>query len=94
LRNNSGGDSSILNPFLDKLKKNYLNKKDSSYVFIGRNTFSSALMNAVNLKINYRSILIGESTSANVNHYGETDGFRLPNSKIIVGYSTKYWENW
>jgi hypothetical protein len=94
LRNNSGGNSAILNPFLEKLKKNYLNKKGSLYVLIGKNTFSSALMNAVDLKRNYKSILVGQTTSGNVNHYGETRGFRLPNSKIIVGYSTKYWEIW
>lgn len=51
-------------------------------------------MNAVDLKRNYQSILIGESTSGNVNHYGETRGFQLPNSKITIGYSTRYWETW
>ena len=94
LRNNSGGNSAILKPFLEKLKTNYLNKKGSLYILIGKKTFSSALMNAIDLKRNYNSILIGEPTSGNVNHYGETRGFYLPNSKIIIGYSTKYWENW
>lgn len=94
LRNNSGGNSAILNPFLEKLRNSYLNSKGSLFVLIGKKTFSSALMNAVDLKRNYESILIGQSTSGNVNHYGETRGFRLPNSRIIVGYSTKYWEVW
>jgi len=43
-------------------------------------------MNAIDLKRNYNSILIGEPTSGNVNHYGEKRGFYLPNSKIIVGF--------
>lgn len=94
LRNNSGGNSAILSPFLTRLKESDLNKKGSLYVLIGKNTFSSALMNAVDLKRNYQSILVGEPTSGNVNHYGENRGFQLPHSKIIVGYSTKYWENW
>lgn len=94
LRNNSGGNSAILKPFLDKLSENHVNKKGSLYVLLGKKTFSSALMNAVDLKRNFNSILVGEPTSGNVNHYGETRGFRLPNSKITVGYSTKYWENW
>lgn len=94
LRNNSGGNSGIFRPFLEKLKKSGLNTKGSLYVLIGKNTFSSALMNAVDLKRNFNSILIGESTSGNVNHYGEVRGFDLPNSKIEVGYSTKYWEVW
>ncbi|WP_459211509.1 S41 family peptidase [Aquimarina rhabdastrellae] len=94
LRNNSGGNSAILDPFLNKLRTTYLNEKDKLYVLIGRHTFSSALMNAVNLKRNFNATLIGEATSGNVNHYGETRGFRLPNSRILIGYSTKYWENW
>lgn len=95
LRNNGGGNSAILAPFLNKLKDNYLNKKGSLYVLIGKNTFSSALMNAVELKRNYSSILIGgEPTGGNVNHYGEVRSFQLPNSKIAVAYSTRYWENW
>lgn len=94
LRNNSGGNSAILRPFLSKLNESYLNKNGSLYVLIGKSTFSSALMNAVDLKRNYESILVGESTSGNVNHYGETRGFQLPNSKITIGYSTRYWETW
>lgn len=94
LRNNSGGNSGILNPFLDRLGKSYLNQKSRLYVLIGKSTFSSALMNAVNLKRNFQSVLVGESTSGNVNHYGETRGFQLPNSGVTVGYSTRYWEVW
>lgn len=94
LRNNSGGNSGILRPFLENLRNNGLNKKGALYVLIGKSTFSSALMNAVDLKRNFKSILIGESTSGNVNHYGEVRGFDLPHSKIEVAYSTKYWEVW
>ncbi len=94
LRNNSGGNSAILNPFLSRLSESYLNQQSRLYVLIGKNTFSSALMNAVNLKRNFQSVLVGQSTSGNVNHYGETRGFQLPNSGIIVGYSTRYWETW
>lgn len=94
LRNNSGGNSGILNPFLDRLGKSYLNQKGRLYVLIGKSTFSSALMNAVNLKRNFQSVLVGQSTSGNVNHYGETRGFQLPNSRVTVGYSTRYWEVW
>lgn len=94
LRNNSGGNSAILNPFLDKLKSSYLNEKGRLFVLIGKSTFSSALMNAVNLKRNFNAILLGQPTSGNVNHYGETRGFQLLNTRLIVGYSTRYWEIW
>lgn len=94
LRNNSGGNSAILQPFLEKLKESSLNTKGALYVLIGKNTFSSALMNAVDLKRNYNSILVGEFTSGSVNHYGEIRGFQLPHSKLEIGYSTRYWEVW
>lgn len=94
LRENDGGNSGILDPFMDSLKNSYLNKKGKVFVLIGRRTFSSALMNAVDLKRNTNAILVGEPTSGSVNHYGEVRGFRLPHSHIMVDYSTRYWENW
>lgn len=94
LRNNSGGNSGILRPFIDSIANSYLNKKGKLFVLIGKQTFSSAVMNAVALKRNTAAILVGESTSGNINHYGEVRGFALPKSKIVIAYSTKYWENW
>lgn len=94
LRYNGGGNSAILNPFIEKISASYLNKKGKFYVLIGKKTFSSAVMNAVELKKNSRAIFIGEATSGNINHYGEVRGFSLPKSKIVIAYSTKYWERW
>jgi hypothetical protein len=94
LRNNSGGNSAILDPFIEKIQKSYLNNKKHFFVLIGKKTFSSALMNAVELKRNSSVTLIGESTSGNINHYGEVRGFTLPKTKLTIGYSTKYWETW
>ncbi|MCO5950940.1 hypothetical protein [Mucilaginibacter flavidus] len=64
------------------------------YPLIGKQTFSSALMNAIDFKRNTNATLLGEATSGTVNHYGEVRGFRLPHTKIVIGYSTRYWENW
>lgn len=94
LRFNSGGNSGVLAPFIDSIKHSYLNKKKHFYVLIGKQTFSSALMNAVEFKRFTNAILVGQMTSGNINHYGEVRGFRLPNTKIVIGYSTMYWENW
>lgn len=94
LRYNSGGNSGILWPFIEKIKGSYLNQKGKFFVLIGKQTFSSAVMNAVELKKNSNAIFIGEATSGNINHYGEVRGFALPKSKIVIAYSTKYWENW
>lgn len=94
LRFNSGGNSGVLRPFIDSIEHSYLNKKGHFFVLIGKSTFSSALMNAIELKRFSNAILVGQMTSGNINHYGEVRGFRLPNTKIVIGYSTMYWENW
>ena len=94
LRYNNGGNSGILYPFIEKIKDSYLNRKGKFFVLIGKKTFSSAVMNAVDLKRNSTAILIGEATSGNINHYGEVRGFTLPESKIVIAYSTRYWESW
>ena len=94
LRYNSGGNSTILNPFFKKIKRSYLNKPGKFYVLIGKETFSSALLNAVELKRKYKTILVGEQTAGSINHYGEILNFQLPKTKIKVIYSTKYYEIW
>lgn len=94
LRYNSGGNSGILDPFIERIRQSYLNSKGKLFVLIGKQTFSSALMNAVELKRGTSATLLGEATSGSVNHYGEVRGFRLPHTKIVIGYSTRYWENW
>ncbi|WP_448104289.1 hypothetical protein [Pedobacter panaciterrae] len=94
LRDNGGGNSGILTPFIERIEQSHLNTKGKFYVLIGKRTFSSALMNAVALKRGTKAILLGEATSGSVNHYGEVRGFRLPHTKIVIGYSTRYWETW
>jgi len=94
LRYNNGGNSGVLSPFIEKIKDSYLNQKGKFFILIGKQTFSSAVMNAVDLKRNSNAIFIGEATSGNINHYGEVRGFSLPKSKIVIAYSTRYWETW
>lgn len=90
LRNNSGGNSAILDPFIDWLKGSRFNRKGSLYVLIGRPTFSSAILNAARLRNETAAILAGEPTGGKPNHFGEVKEFELPNSRIAVSYSTKY----
>lgn len=90
LRTNGGGSSTVLEPFIEMIK-NYNLK---IFVLIGRATFSSAIMNAIKLKRETKAILVGETTAGTINHYGEVRSFNLPNTKLQVNYSTRYWENW
>lgn len=91
LRQNGGGNSMILDPFIAWLKGNKdLNRKGRLFVIVGRRTFSSAILNAASLRKDTESILVGETTGASANHYGEVKTFDLPNSRLMVTYSTKY----
>ena len=48
LRNNGGGDSSILDPFIGELAAaKEINRKGRLFVIVGRRTFSSAILNAL-----------------------------------------------
>ncbi|BCJ93504.1 hypothetical protein acsn021_10730 [Anaerocolumna cellulosilytica] len=94
LRNNTGGNSTVINPFLKSLNNFIKEYPDTSvYVIIGRETFSSGLMAVLDLKKTVPgAVLIGESTGGSPNSYGEVKHFNLPNSQLPVTYSVKYFK--
>lgn len=53
---------------------------------IGETTFSSAIINAVELQ-EMGAALVGDLTSGSVDHFGSVGSFRLPNSGLQVGCS-------
>lgn len=93
LRNNFGGNSSLLAPFMNYVKHcDKINRKNKLFVIIGRETFSSALLNAYFLKQNTSAIFLGEPTGGKPNCYGELQKLTLKNSGLTVCYSTKYYK--
>ncbi len=90
IRKNRGGISTILDPFIKELKNSSFNQQGKLYVVIGKDTFSSAVLNAISLKKNTEASFVGEATGGEPNHYGEVKQFKLPNSGITIRYSTKY----
>jgi hypothetical protein len=91
LRNNAGGDSSILGPFIGELAAvEDLNREGRLFVILGRRTFSSAVLNALDLRKKTRAVFYGEPTGGKPNHYGEIETLTLPNLGLKVSYSTKY----
>ncbi len=93
LRNNGGGDSSILDPFIGELAAaKEINRKGRLFVILGRRTFSSAILNAVALKKRTEAVFYGEPTGGKPNHYGEIEVLSLPNLMLGVSYSTKYFQ--
>lgn len=93
LRHNGGGDSSLIAPFVKRLIAHPLNQNGRLYVIIGRSTFSSAVLNALELRQKTNATLIGDPTSGSASHYGEVSTFILGNSRIRIAYSTKFFSS-
>jgi hypothetical protein len=93
LRNNGGGDSSILDPFIAQLAADKaINRQGRLFVILGRRTFSSAILNAIDLKKKTEALFYGEPTGGKPNHYGEIQRLTLPHLGLKVSYSTKYFQ--
>lgn len=93
LRNNGGGSSEILDPFIDSVRANHnVNRRGRLFVITGRRTFSSAILNTLRLRNETNAVLVGEPTGASPNGYGEVRHFKLLNSGLTVRYSTKYFK--
>jgi hypothetical protein len=91
LRNNTGGNSGLMEPLLVALERRpQWSSGDGLYTIIGRATFSSALMNAFDLKARTGALLVGEPTGGKPNHYGQVSSFNLPTSGIRVFHSTRF----
>jgi len=93
LRNNSGGNSELFKGFLKWLSTfGRLNRQGRLFVIVGRDTFSSALLNTFYLRFNTHAVFLGEPTGGKPNHYGEVKYLSLNSSGLYIRYSTKYYE--
>jgi len=94
LRHNTGGNSALLARLTQGLSEAFV---AGTFVprfvvaFIGRQTFSSGMLNAIDLKT-FGATLIGEPTGGKPNGYGEVQSFQLPNSRLSVQYSTRLFQ--
>jgi hypothetical protein len=88
LRRNDGGDSRIIEPLVDGLASRPA-LAGRVFVLIGRTTFSSAVLNAIELKKRLGATLVGTPTGGSPNGYGEIKMFELANSHLQGQYSTK-----
>jgi hypothetical protein len=57
---------------------------------IGNGTYSSAEINALQLRRDLGALLVGEPTGQKPNSFGEVRAFRLPFSGLEVGCSTRW----
>lgn len=93
LRNNFGGISNVIEPFMAKLAAHkVINQSDRLFVLIGSSTFSSAMLNALQFGTTTRATLVGEPTGGKPNQYGNISTRFLPKSGLQVSISTKYFD--
>ncbi len=88
LRNNGGGSDGVLYPLVYEVQQ-FIAKGGAAYVLAGERTFSSALINTVQLK-DIGAVFVGEPTGGSVDHFGSVTRFTLPNTKISGQYSNKF----
>lgn len=89
LRTNGGGDSRVLRPLLRGLARLRHVRVTG---LIGPGTYSSAMLNAWQLREDLGAELVGEPTGQKPNSFGELSRLSLPNSGIALDVSTKRFE--
>jgi hypothetical protein len=92
IRNNGGGDSSVVKPLTDLLAQALaagVISKDRLFVILGRDTFSSGLLAAIDFK-RLGATLVGEPSGNSPSHFGNTRAFVLPNSRLTMNCSTRW----
>lgn len=88
LRNNGGGSSEVLQPLIDAIPQTP-QLQGRVFAIIGRRTFSSAMLNAVELR-DAGAVLVGENSGGKPNSFGEVRWLLLPNSGLKFYYSTRF----
>ncbi|HEX5733982.1 MAG TPA: hypothetical protein VF131_14200 [Blastocatellia bacterium] len=94
IRQNGGGDfieghKHLIQPLKARPA---INQKGHLFVIIGRHTFSAAMANAIHFRKEKKAILVGEPIGERPNSYSENDEMTLPNSRLVVSYSTRYYK--
>lgn len=91
LRHNSGGDGSILPPFIRALVHFVEQSRDNKlFVIVGRNTFSAGHLLLADIDRLTDAVIVGEPSGSRPNHLGEAGWFRLPYSGVWGIISSQY----
>lgn len=92
LRRNSGGNSLVAAPLINWLQELSDLENVRLYLIIGRWTYSSGILNALEISGIPGVIVYGENTGGAPNHLGEVKTTRLPWSGLSISYPTKYFQ--
>lgn len=90
LRENFGGNGFVGHRLAAAiLDENTIDWKYGVYVLTGIQTYSAAMMNAVEYRQILNARLVGEPTGGNPVGYQDSDRFRLPNSGLVISFSKR-----
>lgn len=93
MRNNTGGDNTLLRNLLVTLIRSKENHRGGIYVITGPTTFSAA-QNFINRLGNYADVIfVGGPTAENVNFFGDTVSIILPHSHLVGAVSALWWQD-
>jgi Peptidase family S41 len=94
LRHNNAGDYNVgLKYLIEPLRKdNKINQRGHLFVLISAVTFSAAMSNAAQFRAMTNAMLVGQPIGERPNSYQEPRQFKLPNSHLVVRYSTRYYK--
>jgi hypothetical protein len=92
---NSGGNNNLNRPIIHGIivHDEKIDRKGKLFCIIGRQTFSAAMNCVSNLEQRTKVIFVGEPTAGAPNHFGDAKRIQLPNSKLIGGVSTRFWQD-
>jgi hypothetical protein len=90
LRFNDGGEPDQGSQFIEKLARVKMKGAGRFYLVIGRRTRGAALQNAVEFMARTNPLVVGEPSGGRPNHFGGVRRFVLPETNLIVNYSTRY----
>jgi Peptidase family S41 len=94
LRHNGGGDYNVGLKYLTQPLRGdkEINQRGHLFVLIGPDTFSAAMSNAAQFRSLTNATLVGQPIGERPNSYQEPRQFTLPNSHLVVRYSTRYYK--
>ena len=89
VRDNGGGSSLQFRGLLGRVARSEWNQRGKLFGIIGTATFSSAVLNAIELSQETEAVLVGSPTAGRPNHFGELRQIALPNVGVPAWCSTK-----
>ena len=93
LRSNGGGSANIAVPLVELISRHQkINRKDRLFTIISAKTYSAAMLACGMLENRSKTIFVGEPSGQGVNLFGDARIVTLPNSKLKVHISERWWQ--